>query len=67
MGNILEDAPQSKDGSKLRDKLLLTELRAKEERRLMQEKVVDLESKIQELQRKLDEVRKPSKNNGKGA
>ena len=56
MGNILEDAPQSKDGSKLRDKLLLTELRAKEERRLMQEKVVDLESKIQELQRKLDEV-----------
>ena len=31
MGNVLEDVPQCMDGSKLRDKLLLTELRAKEE------------------------------------
>ena len=67
MGNVLEDAPQCMDGSELRDKLLLTEVRAKKERRLMQEKVVNLESKIQELQHKLDRVCKPSKSNGRGA
>ena len=51
MGN----APQCKDSVELKDELV-AEMRMKEERRLMQEKEVALESKIQELQHKLDGV-----------
>jgi len=63
IGNIT----QCKDCNELRDKLLHAEKTAKEKRCLMQEKEVALNSKIQELQHKLDEVRKPRKWNGMGA
>ena len=57
IGNVT----QCKDCNELRDKLLHVEMTAKEERCLMQEKEVALNSKIQELQDKLDEVRKSRK------
>ena len=59
MGN----APQCKDSVELKDELV-AEMRMKEERRLMQEKEVALESKIQELQYKLDGVCKLCKSSG---
>ena len=62
MGNVFQDAPQSKDNDKL--KLVLAEMRINEERSLMQEKEVALESKIQELQHKLDGVCKLCKSIG---
>ena len=61
VGGPIGNFPQFKDGDELRDKLLHAEMRAQEERRLWQEKEAALESKIQDLQRKFEEVSKPSK------
>ena len=59
MGNAFQDAPQCMDNDTY--KLLVAEIRHKDERCLMQENEVALESKIQELQHKLDGVCTPSK------